>query len=65
MLSANPNKIIIIRNYLILMGLITIVIAGLSNVFDNPDRVGQKDRIENFGRYITAGFINQAQKIGR
>ena len=65
MLSATPDKITIVRNYLILMGLITVVITGLSHVFDNPDRVGQQDRLQNYGRYISAGFVNQAQKISR
>lgn len=65
MLSATPNKIVIIRNYLILIGFITMLITGLGNIFENPDRVGQKDRLQNYSRYISAGFVNQAQKIGR
>ncbi|MEA5508932.1 hypothetical protein VB715_04070 [Crocosphaera sp. UHCC 0190] len=47
------------------MGMVTVVITGLGGLFDNPDRMGQKDRLNNYGRYISAGFVNQAQKIGR
>ncbi|MEA5534893.1 hypothetical protein [Crocosphaera sp. XPORK-15E] len=65
MLSATSKKIIILRNYFILMAMVTVMITGLGDLFDNPDRMGQKDRLNNYGRYISAGFVNQAQKVGR
>lgn len=65
MLSATPKITTILRNYLILIATVMGVGIGLTDVFQNPDRVGQKDRLSNYGRYISAGLVNQAQKIGR
>ncbi|MDJ0508813.1 MAG: hypothetical protein QNJ64_06130 [Crocosphaera sp.] len=65
MLSNPTKKIIILRNYMILMATIAVTIAGLSDVFDHPDRVGQSDRLENYGRFVSGVVVNQAQKIRR
>jgi hypothetical protein len=65
MLSTNPKKIVILRNYLIIMGTMTVMITALGGLFEHPDRVGQKDRLENYGRFVSSVVVNQAQKIGR
>ncbi len=65
MLSTTPKKIIIFRNYLILMGTMTALITGLGGLFEHPDRIGQKDRLQNYGRFVSGVVVNQAQKIGR
>ena len=65
MLSTNTKKIVIFRNYLILMGTLTMLIIGLGDLFENPDRLGQKDRLENYGRFVSGVVVNQVQKIRR
>lgn len=65
MLSTDTERIIIFRNYLILMGTLAMLITGLGGMFKNPDRLGQKDRLENYGRFVSGVVVNQAQKIGR
>ncbi|CCQ51516.1 hypothetical protein WH8501_18475 [Crocosphaera watsonii WH 8501] len=65
MLSTDTERIIIFRNYLILMGTLAMLITGLGGMFENPDRLGQKDRLENYGRFVSGVVVNQAQKIGR
>ena len=65
MLSTDSERIIIFRNYLILMGTLAMLITGLGGMFENPDRLGQKDRLENYGRFVSGVVVNQAQKIGR
>lgn len=65
MSSTPTKKIIILRNYMMLMATIAVSITGLGDVFDNPDRVGQSDRLENYGRFVSGVVVNQAQKIRR
>ncbi len=65
MLSTDTKKIVIFRNYLILMGTLGMLIVSLGNLFENPDRLGQKDRLENYGRFVSGVVVNQAQKIRR
>ena len=65
MLSTDTEKILIFRNYLILMGTLAMLITGLGTLFENPDRLGQKDRLENYGRFVSGVVVNQAKKIRR
>ncbi|MGP0128884.1 MAG: hypothetical protein ACTMUB_06345 [cyanobacterium endosymbiont of Rhopalodia musculus] len=65
MLSTSTNKAAIIRNYILLSLVVMILGVGLTDIFKNPGRVGQKDRIDNYVRYINAGFVAQTQKLGR
>jgi hypothetical protein len=62
MLSNTTDKTIFIRNYLILAFTVMVLGAGLADMFKSPDRVGQQDRLNNYGRYISVGLVNQAQK---
>ncbi|XTZ19383.1 MAG: hypothetical protein ACQZ3M_05970 [cyanobacterium endosymbiont of Rhopalodia fuxianensis] len=65
MLSTSTNKAAIIRNYIFLSLVVMILGVGLTDIFKNPSRVGQKDRIDNYVRYINAGFVAQTKKSGR
>ncbi|BAP17148.1 MAG: hypothetical protein KPI85_05510 [cyanobacterium endosymbiont of Epithemia adnata isolate EadnSB Bon19] len=65
MLSTSTNKAAMIRNYILLSLVVMILGVGLTDIFKNPGRVGQKDRIDNYVRYINAGFVAQTQKSGR
>ncbi len=65
MLSTDTKKTIIFRNYLILMGTLAMLITGLGGLFENPDRLGQQDRLENYGRFVSGVVVNQANKIRR
>ncbi|WP_267383318.1 hypothetical protein [Cyanobacterium sp. uoEpiScrs1] len=65
MLSTSTNKVTIIRNYIILSLVVMVLGVGLTDIFKNPGRIGQKDRINNYIRYVNAGFVAQTQKLGR
>ena len=65
MLSTNNQKTVILRNYLILMGTLAMLIIGLGDLFENPDRLGQQDRLENYGRFVSGVVVNQSKKIRR
>lgn len=65
MLFTDTKKIIIFRNYLILMATLALLITGLGDLFKHPDRSGQTDRLENYGRFVSGVVVNQAQKIRR
>lgn len=62
MLSTSTNKTAIIRNYILLSLVVMILGVALTDIFQNPGRVGQKDRIDNYVHYINAGFVAQTQK---
>lgn len=65
MLSTDTKKTIILRNYLILMGTLAMLIMGLGDLFQNPDRLGQKDRLDHYGRFVSGVVVNQSKKIRR
>jgi hypothetical protein len=39
--------------------------SGLTNIFFNPRRSGQQDRIDTYSNVISAGLVAQAQNLGR
>ncbi|MDJ0510814.1 MAG: hypothetical protein QNJ64_16395 [Crocosphaera sp.] len=55
----------IIRNYVILATTVMVMSVGLVDTFNHPTRGGQKDRLDNYGRVVSAGVVAQAQKFGR
>jgi hypothetical protein len=54
-----------LRNYLIIAVSIIFFGSGLTNIFFNPARNGQQDRIDTYSSVISAGLVAQAQNLGR
>ena len=53
-----------IRNYAILAASIIFMSAGLTDVFCNPSRVGQQDKIDTYSNVISVGLVAQAKNLG-
>lgn len=62
--TVNEN-IIVIRNYIILATTVMIMSSGLVDTFVSPFRAAQQNRLDNYGRYVSAGLVAQAQKFSR
>ncbi|GBF80439.1 hypothetical protein [Aphanothece sacrum] len=62
---SSTNSTTIIRNYLILATTVMVISSGLVDTFNNPTRAGQQDRLDNYGRYVSAGLVAHAQTLGR
>ena len=54
-----------LRNYAIVAASIIFFGSGLTNIFFNPARSGQQDRIDTYSSVISAGLVAQAQNLGR
>jgi high-affinity Fe2+/Pb2+ permease len=61
MLSAIQNNQLI-RNYIIVLASVMMVSVGLADLHNQPSRLAQQDRLDNYGRFISAGLVAQAQK---
>ncbi|BAP18594.1 MAG: hypothetical protein KPI85_04055 [cyanobacterium endosymbiont of Epithemia adnata isolate EadnSB Bon19] len=62
--TVNEN-VIVIRNYIILATTVMIMSSGLVDTFVSPFRAAQQNRLDNYGRYVSAGLVAQAQKFSR
>ena len=65
MLAATTHTTTALRNYVILAATIIFMGSGLTDVFFNPSRTGQQDRIDNYSSVISAGLVAQANNLGR
>ncbi len=61
MLSTTSDTTTLIRNYLITLTSVMLLSAGVADMFNNPARIAQQDRLDNYGRFISAGLVNQAK----
>jgi hypothetical protein len=59
------NNTAALRNYAIIAASIIFMSSGLTNIFFNPSRSGQQDRIDTYSNVISAGLVAQAQNLGR
>jgi hypothetical protein len=64
MLATTENTTAI-RNYIIAAVSVILLSAGVTDLFTNPARVAQQDRLDDYGRVISAGLVAQAQTWGR
>ena len=62
--TTNENTTVI-RNYIILATTVIIASMGLTDSFMNPSRAAQQERIDNYGRVVSAGLVAYSQKLGR
>ncbi|AFY77792.1 hypothetical protein Ple7327_2500 [Pleurocapsa sp. PCC 7327] len=53
---------IVIRNYCIVLGCVTLLSLGLAEVYNHPSRVAQRDRLNNYGYFIGAGLVDYANR---
>ena len=63
--TTTNNNTTIVRNYIILATTVMIASMGLTDTFLSPTRAGQQDRIDNYGRVVSAGMVSYSQKLGR
>ena len=61
MLSATQNYQLIRNNILALVS-VMLLSMGLADVYNHPSRVAQQDRLDNYGRFISAGLVSHAKK---
>lgn len=54
-----------IRNYAIIAAALIIFSSGLTNLFLNPSRSGQQDRLDTYSNVISAGLVARASNLGR
>lgn len=59
------NNSTALRNYAIIAASIIFMSSGLTNLFFNPARSGQQDRIDTYSSVISAGLVSQARNLGR
>lgn len=65
-MSLTTGKIFtILRNYLILAVVVMYVSIGLAETFTHPNRLRKQQRLDDYGRYITAGLVSTLQQIVR
>ncbi len=64
MLASTGNQTII-RNYLIAAVSVVFLSAGISELVNNPTRIAQQDRLDGYGRYVSAGLVSGAVKAAR
>ena len=60
MLTATQNNTTI-RNYLVAAVSIIMLSAGVSDLFQNPSRLAQQDKIDQYSRAISAGLVSHAK----
>ena len=63
--TATQNNTATLRNYAIIAATIIFTCSGLTDVFFNPSRNGQQNRIDTYSNVISAGLVSQAQTLGR
>ena len=61
MLSATQNNQVI-RNYIVALGTVMLLSMGLADVYSQPSRSAQQDKLDNYGRFISAGLVSGAKK---
>jgi hypothetical protein len=61
MLLAKQNQQVI-KNYAIAITCVMLASVGIADLFKNPVRVAQQNRLDNYGRYVGVGIVSFAQK---
>jgi hypothetical protein len=61
MLSTTTETTTAIRNYIIAAASIVLLSVGVADTFNSPARISQQDRLDNYGRVISAGLVSYAK----
>lgn len=62
--TSNTNNQII-RNYIIAAASVMVMSMGVADVFNNPTRVAQQDRLDGYAPYISAGLVSYGKNLAR
>ncbi|MCU0537500.1 MAG: hypothetical protein MUD14_26730 [Hydrococcus sp. Prado102] len=62
MLSAIKNTTFI-RNYAIAIVSVTMMSVALTDLYNQPSRIGQQNKLDSFSRVVSAGLVSQSQKV--
>jgi len=54
-----------LRNYVLLAAAVVITSMGITDLFTNPARVAQQDRLDGYTQYVGVGLVATAQSFGR
>ena len=65
MLATASHNTAALRNYAAIAAAIIVTCSGLTDIFFNPSRSGQQDRIDTFSNVISAGLVSQARTLGQ
>lgn len=60
MLSTTDNNLVI-RNYIIALVSVMMMSFTLADIYNNPARVAQQQRLDNYSRFLSAGIVNKVQ----
>jgi hypothetical protein len=61
--TSHPNTAL--RNYVLLAAVVVITSLGISDIFTNPSRVAQQDRLNGYTQYVGVGLVATAQSFVR
>jgi hypothetical protein len=62
---STPSSHLVIRNYLMAIATVMLVSVGMADTFNSPSRIAQQDRLDSYGRYLSAGLVTYAKTWGR
>ncbi|AFY79646.1 MAG: hypothetical protein IGR93_14240 [Hydrococcus sp. C42_A2020_068] len=61
MFSASKESVTI-RNYILALASAAMMGILVSELYNQPDRIAQQGRLDNYSRFIGVGLVSQAQK---
>jgi hypothetical protein len=64
-MSNTTTATTVIRNYCLLAATVAVMSLGMTNTFNNPHRIAQQDKIDNYGQYVGVGLVAFSQKALR
>ena len=59
MLAGHQNPTFV-RNYLIAVISVVMMGMGVADLVNNPSRIAQQNRLDGYGRYVSAGLVSGA-----
>ncbi len=57
---ANHQNQTFVRNYLIAVISVVMMGVGVADLVNNPSRIAQQNRLDGYGRYVSAGLVSGA-----
>jgi hypothetical protein len=62
---SNTTTTTVIRNYCVLAATVVLMSLGMTQTFNNPNRIAQQDKIDSYGQYVGVGLVAFSQKALR
>ncbi len=63
--TTTTNNTSFIRNYIIAATTVMLMSAGMADLFNNPERIAQQTKLDNYTPYISAGLVSYGKSLGR